>query len=152
MEWLMWLIIIFVVLGIMGRSAEKKKQQEAEQEALKRSREAENYILNSGDPEAIKTLMLARANPSNYTRIMADRMDRGNDKGSDIIKTALGVTTGVVAGNLIANAITSSAISSSLDDMDSELGAVDHSSISDASYSGSNSSWSSGGDDSAIEI
>jgi len=135
----------------MGRSAEKKKQQEAEQ-VLKRRREAENYILNSGDPEAIKTLMLARANPANYTRIMAGGMDRGNDRGSDIIKTALGVTTGVVAGSLIANAITSSAISSSLDDTQANLDAVGHSSISDASYSGSDSSWSGGGDDSSIDI
>lgn len=117
MEWLFWLIVIFVVIGMIGSSAEKKQKQEAEQEALRRRMEAENYILNSGDPEAIKMLMLARANPANYSQVLAGGMNRGNDT----LKTALGVMTGVVAGNLVANAITASAISSALEDMQTNL-------------------------------
>lgn len=121
MEFLFWLVVILVVIGMISSSVEKKKQQDAErqaaQEALRRRMEAENYILNSGDPEAIKMLMLARANPANYSQVLAGGMNRGNDT----LKTALGVMTGVVAGNLIANAITASAISSALDDMQAQL-------------------------------
>lgn len=147
MDWFMWLIIILVIFGIIGSNAEKKKKQEAEQEVLRRRREAEDYIMNSGDPEAIKTLMLARANPANYSQVMAGGMTRGNDT----LKTALGVMTGVVAGNLIADAISTSAISSALEHMQKEADAADHGSVSDAT-SGADSSWSSGGDDSSIDI
>ena len=105
MDWIIWLIIIFVVIGVFGGNAEKKKKLEAEQEALRRRTDAENYILNSGDPEAIKMLMLARANPANYSQVLAGGMNKGNDT----LKTALGVMTGVVAGNMISNAITASA-------------------------------------------
>lgn len=60
MEFLFWLVVILVVIGMISSSVEKKKQQDAErqaaQEALRRRMEAENYILNSGDPEAIMAL------------------------------------------------------------------------------------------------
>lgn len=92
---------------------------------MRRRQEAEDYIMNSGDAEAIKTLMLARANPANYSQVMAGGMNRGNDT----LKTALGVMTGVVAGNLIADAITASAISSALEDMQKEVAAFDHNSL-----------------------
>lgn len=64
MSWLLWLLAALVILGMVGSSAEKKKKLEAEQEVQRRRKEAEDYILNSGDSEAIKTLMLARANPA----------------------------------------------------------------------------------------
>jgi len=147
MEWIMWLIIILVIFGMIGSGAEKKKQQEAEQDAIRRRREAEDYIMNSGDPEAIKTLMLARANPANYSQVMAGGMNRGNDT----LKTALGVMTGVVAGSLIADAISASAISSALENMQKEVDSTEHASVTDTS-SGADSSWSSGGDDSSIDI
>ena len=147
MEWLIWLIIIFVVIGMFGSSAEKKQKLEAEQEVLRRRMEAENYIMNSGDPEAIKMLMLARANPANYSQVLAGGMNKGNNT----LKTALGVMTGVVAGNMIANAITASAISSAMEDMQTNLNTADHGSIGDAGFSESGSSWG-GGDDSAIDI
>ena len=147
MEWLMWLFIILVVIGMISSSSEKKKKLEAEQEAVRRRREAEDYIMNSGDPEAIKMLMLARANPANYSQVLAGGMNKGNDT----LKTALGVMTGVAAGNLIANAITASAISSAMEDMQANLNAADHSSTSDASFSGSDS-FGGGGSDTSIDI
>ncbi|WP_035383895.1 hypothetical protein [Ferriphaselus sp. R-1] len=139
MSWLMWLFAALVILGMIGSSAEKKKKLEAEQEVQRRRKEAEDYILNSGDSEAIKTLMLARANPANYSQVMAGGINRGNDT----LKTALGVMAGVAAGNLVANAITASSISSALDDMQSELNTADHPSSGD-------SPW--GGDDTSIDI
>ncbi|MDD2719940.1 MAG: hypothetical protein PHH47_01360 [Gallionella sp.] len=146
MGWVAWTLIILFVLAVIGNSAEKKKQQEIQQEALRRRQEAEDYIMNSGDTEAIKTLMLARANPANYSQVMAGGMNRGNDT----LKTALGVMTGVVAGNLIADAITASAISSALEDMQKEVAAFEHgSSGSDAS---SVDSFWGGGDDSSTEL
>ncbi|MBI5917948.1 MAG: hypothetical protein HY849_01055 [Nitrosomonadales bacterium] len=132
MSWLMWLLAALVILGMFGSSAEKKKKVEAEQEVLRRRKEAEDYIMNSGDPEAIKTLMLARANPANYSQVMSGGMNRGNDT----LKTALGVMAGVAAGNLIANAITTSAISSALDDMQSELNTAEHQSLGDSAWGG----------------
>ena len=147
MDWLIWLIIILVVIGMFGSNAEKKQKLEMEQEALRRRTDAENYILNSGDPEAIKMLMLARANPANYSQVLAGGMNRGNDT----LKTALGVMTGVVAGNMISNAITASAITSAMEDMQTNLDATDHSSFSDASSSGADS-FGCMGDDISIDI
>jgi large-conductance mechanosensitive channel len=111
MEWWVWLIIAFVIMGMIGDAEEQKKKREAQKEMLKRRKEAEDYIMSSGDPEAIKMLMLARANPANYGQILAGGM---NNRGSNTLKTALGVMTGVAAGNLVANAITASAISSAM--------------------------------------
>lgn len=132
MSWLMWLLAALVIMGMFGSGAEKKKKLEAEQEIQRRRKEAEDYILNSGDPEAIKTLMLARANPANYSQVMAGGMNRGNDT----LKTALGVMAGVAAGNLVANAVTASAISSSLDDMQAELNAANYETSGDSSWGG----------------
>jgi len=124
----MWLLLILFILGMMGNSKEKKEKEAkaaAENETLRRRKEAEDYIMGSGDPEAIKMLMLARANPANYSQVLAGGMNKGNDT----LKTALGVMTGVVVGNLVANAITASAISSALDDMQAELNSPSHDSL-----------------------
>lgn len=134
MEWWVWLIIGFIVLGMIGNSKEKEEKEEkkkANDEILKRRKEAEDYIMSSGDPEAIKMLMLARANPANYSQVLSGGMNKGNDT----LKTALGVMTGVIAGNLIANAITASAVSSALDDMQAELNDVDVGSLGEDSFS-----------------
>ena len=124
MDWWVWLIIGFIVLGMIGSNKEKEEREEtrkANDEALRRRQEAEDYIMKSGDQEAIKTLMLARANPANYTQVMSGGMNKGND----ILKTALGVMTGVVAGNLIANAITAAQIQSALETMQADLNKID---------------------------
>ena len=120
MAWWVWLIIAFIIMGMIGSADEQRKKKEAEEEILRRRKEAEDYIISSGDPEAIKMLMLARANPANYGQILAG----GMNKGSDTLKIALGVMTGVAAGNLVASAITASAISSALQDMQTDLTAL----------------------------
>ncbi|MDR0576379.1 MAG: hypothetical protein LBI87_02300 [Candidatus Accumulibacter sp.] len=80
--------------------------------------------MNSGDQEAIKMLMLARANPANYSQYLAGGMNKGNDT----LKTALGVMARVAAGNLVANAITASAVSGALEDsVQANLGGLDDS-------------------------
>lgn len=135
MTWWMWLLLILFILGVISSSQEKKEKEAkaakaaaAENEILRRRKEAEDYILDSGDPEAIKMLMLARANPANYSQVLAGGMNRGNDT----LKTALGVMTGVVVGNLVANAITASAISSVLEDMQAELNSPSHDSFANS--------------------
>ena len=127
MTWWMWLLLILFILGAMGNSEEKKKKEEAEREVQRRRKEAEDYIMSSGDPHAIKMLMLARANPANYGQVLTGGMNKGNDT----LKTALGVMTGVAAGNLVANAITASAISSALENMDTNLASIDTSGLDD---------------------
>jgi hypothetical protein len=57
------------------RKGGKKK---ANDEILKRRKEAEDYIMRSGYPEAIKMLMLTRANPANYGQVLAGGMNKGN--------------------------------------------------------------------------
>lgn len=130
MSWWVWLIIIFVVLGMIGNNKEKEEKKKANEEILKRRKEAEDYIMSSGDPEAIKMLMLARANPANYSQVLSGGMNKGNDT----LKTALGVMTGVVAGNMISTAITASAISSALEDMQAELNDIDIGSLDADSF------------------
>lgn len=128
--------MIFIVIGILGGNKEKKAKEEAEKEVLRRRKEAEDYIMSSGDPEAIKMLMLARANPANYSQVLAGGMNKGNDT----LKTALGVMTGVVVGNLVANAITASAVSSALENMQAELNGSDLGSVASSDVDAS--SWS----------
>ncbi len=99
MTWWMWLLLIFFFMGI------KEEKRKKERDIQKRRKEAEDYIMSSGDPHAIKMLMLARANPANYGQVLTSGMNKGNGT----LKTALGVMTGVAAGNLVANAITGSA-------------------------------------------
>jgi hypothetical protein len=129
MEWWMWVILFFVVIGMFGNSKEQKEKADAEKEVLRRRKEAEDYIMSSGDPEAIKMLMLARANPANYSQVLAGGMNKGNNT----LKTALGVMTGVAVGNLVATAITASAVSSALDNMHTELNTPDLGSVADSS-------------------
>lgn len=117
MHWWMWIVLFFVVIGIFGNSGEAKKKQAAEAEALRRRKEAEDYIMTSGDKEAIKMLMLARANPANYNQVLS----RGMGSGNETLKTAMGVMAGVAVGNLVANAVTASAISSALNSMQTDL-------------------------------
>lgn len=114
MPWWAWLIVIFVIFGLIGNSNDTKNQQKIREqnEEKKRREEAEQYILNSGDPEAIKLLMLARAAPANYRQIISG----GAKKGNSVLRTALGVATGVVAGNAIAGAMAGNNLSDAMSD------------------------------------
>lgn len=129
MTWWMWVLVILAIIGMMNGNKEKEEKKKADDEVLKRRKEAEDYILSSGDPEAIKMLMLARANPANYSQVLAGGMNKGNDT----LKTALAVMTGVAVGNLVANAVTVAAISHALNTMQTEINGIDVSSLSDIS-------------------
>jgi hypothetical protein len=118
MAWIIFLIIGFWVIGAISNSAEEsKKQAEALKEAKRRQKEAEDYIWASGDPQAIKMLMLARANPSHYGQLMAG----GVEKGNSTLKTAMGVMAGVAVGNLVANAATAAVLSEALAKVPTEV-------------------------------
>lgn len=121
-----WSLIGFMfifgqILMAKEELVDKPTAKRAAQKALVNRQEAEDYIMSSGDPEAIKMLMLARANPANYSQILSGGMNKGNNT----LKTALGVMTGVVAGNMISNAIAASSVQSALDDMHVELNNID---------------------------
>lgn len=124
MTWWIWLLLILFFMGIKEEKRKKERERrrnQAEREVQRRRKEAEDFIMSSGDPHAITMLMLARANPANYGQVLTGGMNKGNDT----LKTALGVMTGVAAGNLVANAITASAISSALENMETNLASVD---------------------------
>lgn len=125
MEWLIIGVIILFIIGAFGKAKEKAEADKKKEEILKRQKEAEDYILSSGDTDAIKMLMLARANPSNYAQVLQGGMNKGNDT----LKTALGVMAGVAVGNLAANAITAAAISSALEGMEEDLASIDADSL-----------------------
>ena len=115
MTWWMWLLAIAFVLAGINKGAEENKRKEAEKdaakEAEKRRQEAEDYIMNSGDLEAIKALMLARANPTAQAQFFNGSANGGNST----LKTAMGVAAGVVVGEAVIGAATASAMSSALD-------------------------------------
>ena len=132
----MWVLVILFVLAMIGSSKEKTEKENAAKEALRRRKEAEDYIMNSGDKEAIKMLMLARANPANYGQVLSGGMNTGNNT----LKTAMGVMAGVAVGSLVANAVTASAISSALENAQAELAKAEVDVIADVSAD--TSSWS----------
>lgn len=117
MEWLVGIILVVLIISMIGKSMEKAEAEKKKKDMIQKRKEAEDYIFSSGDPEAIKMLMLARANPANYSQVLQGGMNKGNDT----LKTALGVMAGVAAGNLVSNAITAAAISSALEDMGTEM-------------------------------
>jgi hypothetical protein len=106
----MWLLVIFFILAIIGNGSEGKKRMEAQNEEGRRRKAAEDYIMNSGDAEAIKAMMLARANPS-----MQGQFPQGTSPGGNsVLKTAAGVAAGVVVGEVVAGAVAASAVSHAL--------------------------------------
>jgi hypothetical protein len=129
MTWWMWLLAIFFVLAGISKSAEDNKLKEAAKEAAKeaekRRKEAEDYIMNSEDLEAIKTLMMARANPAAQAQFFNGAANGGNST----LKTAMGVAAGVVVGEAVAGAVAASAMSSALEE--AAKSSVDASSLSD---------------------
>jgi hypothetical protein len=121
MDWWVWLILGIIAFIIIGRYKDTQHKKQTNNALRQRRQQAEEYILNSGDQEAIKTLMLARAVPEQYGKVLAGGMNKGNDT----LKTALGVMTGVVAGTLIANALSATLIEDALGDMQADLDALD---------------------------
>lgn len=103
------LLIFFVLVGI-GDSKKKKDALDAEQ---KRRKDAEDYIMNSGDAEAIKAMMLARANPAAQGQFA----NGGATGGNSFVKTAAAVATGVVVGEVVVGAVAASALSSALEEV-----------------------------------
>lgn len=129
MTWWMWLLAIFFVLAGISQSAEDNKRKEAAKEAAKeaekRRKEAEDYIMNSGDLEAIKMLMLARANPAAQAQFFNGAADGGNST----LKTAMAVAAGVAVGEVVAGAAVASAMSNVLEE--TAKSSIDVSSLSD---------------------
>ena len=127
-----WHIFVLIVRGVVNFFTEASEKRKAEEERvrqwgaamLKRQEEAEDYIIRSGDVEAIKTLMLARstsATPANYMQTLSAGMNKGNDT----LKVALGVMTGAVAGNLVSTAVTTAAVQNALVEMQAEFGGIE---------------------------
>jgi cell pole-organizing protein PopZ len=107
----MWLLVIFFILALVSRGIEEKKRLEVQSEDAKRRKEAEDYIMNSGDTEAIKTMMLVRANPS-----MPAQFVPAASSGNSALNTVAGVAAGVVVGEAVAGAVAASALSQALED------------------------------------
>lgn len=118
------LIGIFVLFGQVLAAKEalfdKPAAKRAELEAARKQEEAENYIFSSGDPEAIKLLMLARANPRNYSQIISGGVKTGNST----LKTAIGVMAGVAIGDVVSDAILESMQNAGLGEGDGRFDAV----------------------------
>jgi hypothetical protein len=129
-----WVIIILVILGIIGAtndSAEKKKKKE---EAERQQQAAEDYIMKSGDEEAIKQLMLMKANPSSYQSQFKEAAG-----GNSIMRTAFGVFTGFIAADIVTSAIHQHQLEEALANFEAELesvGGLDNFSLEDGPLTG----------------
>lgn len=77
---------------------------------------AEQYILNSGNTEAINSLREMQKNPNSYTEKFKQA-----SKGNSVMRTALGVFTGVIAANLVTSAIHQYQLNEALSNFDAEL-------------------------------
>jgi len=85
---------------------------------------AEQYILDSGDEEAIKSLADMKKDPGTYKEKL-----KHASKDNSIMRTALGVFTGVIAANLVTGAIHQYQMSEALSNFEAELadlGGVDN--------------------------
>ena len=60
----------------------------------------DKHLVKSDDEEAIKQLMLMRANPSSYQQQFKQAAG-----GNDVMRTAFGVFTGMIAANLVMDAM-----------------------------------------------
>lgn len=77
---------------------------------------AEQFILSSGDKEAIRSLRDMQSNPTTYKEKFAQAA-----KGNSVMRTAFGVFTGVIAANAVSNVVSSAIIQSQLEDTFSKL-------------------------------
>ncbi len=78
--WWVWAIIIFVLFSV--GAAEKAKEEREMQEQIDRrllaEENLENYILTSGDIEAINLLKIAHENPNKFFPILNGGIEKGN--------------------------------------------------------------------------
>ncbi len=77
---------------------------------------AEQYILNSGDRQAIGVLQQMRSDPASYQ----DRLRQGAS-GNTVLRTALGVFTGFIAADLVTTAIHQYQLQQALQAFEAEL-------------------------------
>ncbi|MEO5367531.1 MAG: hypothetical protein H7831_14495 [Magnetococcus sp. WYHC-3] len=128
MEWVIGIFVALMIMGAIGNATEKEKQKKEQEENLRRRKEAEDYIMSSGDPDAIKMLMLARANPAHYNQVLTGGMNRGNST----LKTAMGVMAGVALGNMLSTAAAAGVVDQAVNGLTSDLNALDPASITPA--------------------
>ena len=115
--------IFFALIVYFLRRQEEHKQEDIELElgskvveAENLRFEAENFILNSGDEEAINILKRAQANRHSYIRILSE----GKNKGNETIAVALGILTSIFK-NTINASIDGNNIPKAVDKMASDL-------------------------------
>ena len=132
MGWVIAIIVVLIIAGIMGNAqeaaAKKKKQEDAEFQRLA----AEDYIMKSGDKEAIKQLMLMKTSPSHYQQNFQQAASGGNS----VMRTAFGVFTGFIAADLVMGAINQHQLQEALASFDTEIdkiGGVENLELTDAS-------------------
>jgi hypothetical protein len=100
MEWVIGIIVVLFIMSMSDNDKEQKETQQEQEEIKSKLQAAEDYIMKSGDEEAIKKLMLMRASPSSYQQQFKQAAG-----GNDIMRTAFGVFTGMIAANLVMDAI-----------------------------------------------
>ena len=77
---------------------------------------AEEYILKSGDREAIAQLREMQKDPRTYGQRLKEAA-----KGNSVMKTALGVFTGMIAANLVTSAIHQYQLEQALNDFNTQI-------------------------------
>jgi hypothetical protein len=136
MPWWIWLIIGLVIFGVIGSNKEKEEKSAVKkvehEEMVRRRKDAEEYIMASGDKQAIMQLKLAQANPSNYVQTLSQGMNSGNST----LKTALGVMAGVAIGSMIADAVMMAQINNALQSMQAQFNQIDGDLMPDVSTDG----------------
>lgn len=150
MEWIIGILIFIIVVSILGNTKGDEEKKKGE-EILQQQKAAEEYILRSGDNEAIKQLMLMKANPSSYQHQFQRAASDNN-----IMRTAFGVFTGFIAADLVTSAIHQHQLEESLANFETELdkiGGIDnfHSSEYGQNFSVEDS-IDEGGDDIDLDL
>lgn len=114
MEWIIGGLILLWLISAFGDSDKDEKKEIAD--IKEKQKAAEEYILKSGDEEAIKQLMLMRASPQSY-----DQQFKKYSAGNDIMRTAFGVFSGMIAANLVMDAMYAHQLEEALANFDMEL-------------------------------
>lgn len=124
MDWLIWIIIGILILGMIAKSAEaadqKKQQEKQDNDRKKRMQKARETILKSGNQQLIDQLNLMDA---------TQKMQKeGGKAGPSGLEIAGGVVGGVVLANVITNAAQAHAIEQAFvaiqQDMNEELRSI----------------------------
>ena len=96
--------------------ASKIKEKLNTEQQLTKQEAAEQYIIKSGDKEAISMLQKMKKNPRQYNENLKNAA-----KGNSVMKTALGVFTGMIAANLVTGAIHQYQLEQALESFSAEL-------------------------------